>query len=123
MKNGLPAFLHSAYVVIHALAVSVPFFLNGGRRSILILSIHLRLGVPSGLFPSGFRSRNLYAVLFSAIRDTRPAHLIPFFIIQIILDEEYKLRSFLYALLITLPSIFSNILSTFFSNTSVYVRD
>jgi hypothetical protein len=30
-------------------------------RSILILSTHLRLGLPSGLFPSGFPSNILYA--------------------------------------------------------------
>ena len=29
-------------------------------RSILILSTHLRLGLPSGLFPSGFHTKNLY---------------------------------------------------------------
>ena len=29
-------------------------------RSILILSTHLRLGLPSGLFPSGFRTKTLY---------------------------------------------------------------
>ena len=29
-------------------------------RSILILSTHLRLGLPSGLLPSGFPSRTLY---------------------------------------------------------------
>ena len=29
-------------------------------RSILILSTHLRLGLPSGLFPSGFPSKTLY---------------------------------------------------------------
>ena len=30
-------------------------------RSILMLSTHLRLGLPSGLFPSGFPTRTLYA--------------------------------------------------------------
>jgi hypothetical protein len=34
-------------------------------RPILILSTHLRLGLLSGLFPSGFPTNNLYAFLFS----------------------------------------------------------
>jgi hypothetical protein len=34
-------------------------------RSIFILSTHLRLGLPTGLFPSGFLTKVLYAFLFS----------------------------------------------------------
>jgi hypothetical protein len=33
-------------------------------RSILILSTHLRLGLPSSLFPSGFPTNILYVFLF-----------------------------------------------------------
>jgi hypothetical protein len=63
-------------------------------RSILILSTHLRLGLPSNLFPSGFRTDILYVLFFSHIRATCPAHLILLdLIILIILGEEYKLWS------------------------------
>jgi hypothetical protein len=58
-------------------------------RSILILSYHLRLVLPNGLFPSGFPTKILYAPVFSHMRATCPTHLILLdLVILIILGEE-----------------------------------
>ena len=45
-------------------------------RSILILSAHLSLGLPSGLLHSGFPTKTLYTPFSSQVRATCPAHFI-----------------------------------------------
>ena len=60
-------------------------------RSVLLLSTHLRPGLPSDHLPSGFPTNNLYTPLSSPIRATCPAHLILLnFITPTIMGEEYK---------------------------------
>ena len=98
-------------------------------RPTLILSSHLRLVLPSCLFPSGFPTKPLYTPLLSTIRVTCPAHLI---ILDLTtrktLGEEYNslsssLCSFLHSFLgqnIPLSTLFSNILSL---RSSIHVSD
>ena len=92
-------------------------------RSILILSSHLRLSLPSGLFPSGSSHQNLYTTILPPIRATYPAHLIILHLItRQILGEQYRsprssLCSFLHSP-VTSSLLGPNILlSTLFSNT------
>jgi hypothetical protein len=67
-------------------------------RYILILSSHLRLGLPNGLFPSGFTTKTLYTPLPSPIRTSAFPHTcyIPrtshssIYITRRILDTEYR---------------------------------
>jgi len=60
-------------------------------RSVLILSYHLRLGLPSCLIPSGFPTKILCTPLFSPIRATCPARLILLdFITPTTSGEQYR---------------------------------
>ena len=85
------------------------------------LSSHLRLGLPKGLFPSGFPSKILYAFLNCSTRAS-PAHLSRLYLrFLVMLGEEYNacssaLCNFLHSPAISsllAPNIF---LSTLFTN-------
>ena len=92
-------------------------------RPVVILSSHLCFGLPSGLFPSGFPTKTLYAPLLSPIPTTYPVHLILLDLtIRTTVCEEYRslshlLCSFLHSP-VTSSLLGSNILlSILFSNT------
>jgi hypothetical protein len=90
--------------------VLIPIFI----RSILILSSHLILGLPKGLFPVGVPIKVLKALLTSSILAKWPAHLNLLDLITLtILGERYKLWS---------SSLWSLLYSTFASLLGPNIR-
>jgi hypothetical protein len=101
---------------------------------VTILSSCLCLGLPGGLFSSGFLTKNVYAFLYVPMRATIPDDLIILdVIILLILGEDYKLcsssfcsflqhsiTSFLFGTNILLSALFPNTLTLC---VSLNVRD
>jgi hypothetical protein len=66
--------------------------------SILILSIYLCLGLPSGLLISGFPTKTLHAILHFSIHATCPVHLsLLDLIVRMIFGKEYRAYTCLYS--------------------------
>ena len=91
-------------------------------RSISILSSYLCLGLPCGLFLSGFPTKNLYTHHLFPVRATCSSHLIHLDIITwAILGEDYRSLSSSLCSLLHSPVTSSipgpNLLGTLFSNT------
>jgi hypothetical protein len=83
--------------------------------SISILSTHLWLGLPSGLFPSGVPNNILHAFLLIPFHATCPSNLVLLdFVILIIPGEEYN-EVPLYAVLSNLPSLHLSSFQIFYS--------
>ena len=87
--------------------------------SILILSSHLHLLFPSGVFPSGFPTKTLYKLLLFPTLATWPAHHILLDLIsRIILGEEYRsLSCSLCSILFPRPSAYKQV-----TNPHIYSR-
>jgi hypothetical protein len=101
-KGSLPSFYEPATCTYPEPDQSSPYpTITSSRRSILTLSSHIRLSLPSVL-PSGFLTKTWYAPLLASLRATYPAHLgLLDFITQIIFGEQYRAKSFCYVVFST----------------------
>jgi hypothetical protein len=88
------------------------------RRSIIILTPHLCLGLPSGLLPSGFPTKTPYATLLSPIHATCPIHLILSPKLYLVKSTDHWTTHYVgFSTPVTLSILDPNILvSTLFSN-------
>jgi len=81
-------------------------------RSILILSSHLRLGIPNGLFPPDFSTKILYTFLILPTRATWPTNTSSLrFIIILLSHLRLGLPSGLFLLAFLIKILFAFILS------------
>ena len=94
IRNFITAFISACHLYL-SWASSTQSMLphTTSRRYILTLSSHLRLVLPSGLFPSGFPTRTLYTPLLFLMCATYPAHLI----LLDLITRTYGVRSINYS--------------------------
>jgi hypothetical protein len=94
LQGPLPHSQKSTTRLLWASSIRCTFSHTVSRVSVLKLHSHLRLGLPSGLFPRDFPTKIMYAFLISFMRVTCPAHLIHLYLITLVIFcEEFKLWS------------------------------